>query len=104
MASGKRRKGLKHNKKTPGKEEPQKVPSSNIILPEDLPCRLQVGASQVSISSLPSRVPLSELEKLYIHTVLEETGGNKKKGADILGIDRHTLYRMATRLGLTIKR
>jgi transcriptional regulator with PAS, ATPase and Fis domain len=44
------------------------------------------------------------LEKLYIQKVLEETGGNKKKAADVLGIDRRTLYRMAARYGLTIKR
>jgi len=78
--------------------------SSNLILPEDLPRRLQMEPTQLSISSLPSRIPLSELEKIYIQKVLEETGGNKKKAADILGIDRRTLYRMATRLGLTIKR
>jgi DNA-binding NtrC family response regulator len=77
---------------------------TNLILPEDLPRRLQMEPAQMSLSSLPSRMPLSELEKLYIQKVLEETGGNKKKAADILGIDRRTLYRMATRLGLTIKR
>jgi two-component system, NtrC family, response regulator AtoC len=78
--------------------------STNLILLEDLPRRLQMEPAQISLSSLPSRMPLSELEKLYIQKVLEETGGNKKKAADILGIDRRTLYRMATRLGLTIKR
>jgi two-component system response regulator AtoC len=77
---------------------------SHVILPEDLPRRLQLEPSQLSLSSLPSRIPLSELEKLYIQKVLEEMGGNKKKAADILGIDRRTLYRMATRLGLSIKR
>jgi transcriptional regulator with PAS, ATPase and Fis domain len=76
---------------------------TNLILPEDLPRRVQMEPTQMSLSSLPSRMPLSELEKLYIQKVLEETGGNKKKAADILGIDRRTLYRMAT-LGLTIKR
>jgi DNA-binding NtrC family response regulator len=78
--------------------------SSNLILSEDLPRRLQSEPSQAQISSLPSHIPLSELEKLYIQKVLEETGGNKKKAADILGIDRRTLYRMATRLGIPIKR
>jgi two-component system response regulator AtoC len=78
--------------------------STNMIIPEDLPRRLQMELSQVALSFLPSSLPLSELEKLYIQKVLEETGGNKKKAADILGIDRRTLYRMATRLGLTIKR
>jgi transcriptional regulator with PAS, ATPase and Fis domain len=77
---------------------------TNLIIPEDLPRRLQMELSQVALSFLPSSLPLSELEKLYIQKVLEETGGNKKKAADILGIDRRTLYRMATRLGLPIKR
>ncbi len=77
--------------------------SSSIILPEDLPRRIQMEPSQLTVSTLPSRIPLSELEKMYIQKVLEETGGNKKKAADILGIDRRTLYRMATRLGIPIK-
>jgi DNA-binding NtrC family response regulator len=77
--------------------------STRLILPEDLPRRLQLEPAQMDLRSLPSRIPLSELEKLYIQKVLEETGGNKKRAADILGIDRRTLYRMATRLGLTIK-
>jgi DNA-binding NtrC family response regulator len=76
----------------------------SIILPEDLPRRLTVEPAEDSSRSLPSHIPLSELEKLYLQKVLEETGGNKKKAAAILGIDRRTLYRMAARYGLTIKR
>jgi two-component system response regulator AtoC len=76
----------------------------SMILPEDLPRRLRVATVQSPPDSLPSHIPLSELEKLYIQKVLEETGGNKKKAADILGIDRRTLYRMAARYGITIKR
>jgi DNA-binding NtrC family response regulator len=76
----------------------------SIILPEDLPRRLRVQPPEVITPSLPSHIPLSELEKRYIQKVLEETGGNKKRAADILGIDRRTLYRMAARYGLSIKR
>lgn len=36
---------------------------------------------------------LEELEKRYIQTVLEKTGGRKEKAAHILGINRRTLYR-----------
>jgi DNA-binding protein Fis len=36
---------------------------------------------------------LRELEKRYVLKVLKETGGNKKKASEILGIDRATLYR-----------
>jgi transcriptional regulator with PAS, ATPase and Fis domain len=76
----------------------------SIILPEDLPRRLRVEPAEDATRSLPSHIPLSELEKLYLQKVLEETGGNKKKAAAILGIDRRTLYRMAARYGLIIKR
>jgi DNA-binding NtrC family response regulator len=77
---------------------------SSLILPEDLPRRLRVEPVETPARFLPSHIPLSELEKLYIQKVLEETGGNKKKAAAVLGIDRRTLYRMAARYGLTIKR
>jgi len=76
----------------------------SIILPEDLPRRLRVEPPALTVTSLPSSLPLSELEKIYIKKILEETGGNKKKAAAILGIDRRTLYRMAARYQLNIKR
>jgi DNA-binding NtrC family response regulator len=76
----------------------------SLILPEDLPRRLRVEPSEISATSLPSQVSLTELEKSYIKKVLEETGGNKKRAADILGIDRRTLYRMAARYGISLKR
>jgi DNA-binding NtrC family response regulator len=76
----------------------------SVILPDDLPRRIRAEKKEDSIQALPSHIPLAELEKLYIQKILEETGGNKKKAADILGIDRRTLYRMAARYGLSIKR
>lgn len=76
-----------------------------LILPEDFPRRLRLEKpSPLPSGILPSKIPLSELEKLYIKKVLEETGGNKKKAAEILGIDRRTLYRMAARYGLNFKK
>jgi two-component system, NtrC family, response regulator AtoC len=39
---------------------------------------------------LPS---LETLERRYIRLVLERTGGNKRKAAEVLGIGRRTLYR-----------
>jgi DNA-binding NtrC family response regulator len=76
----------------------------SVILPEDLPRRIRAEKKEVPVQALPSHLPLAELEKIYIQKILEETGGNKKKAADILGIDRRTLYRMAARYGLSIKR
>jgi DNA-binding NtrC family response regulator len=43
---------------------------------------------------------LDEMEKDHIIKVLKETGGNKKKAAELLGIERRTLYNKAKRLGI----
>ncbi|MGO8989090.1 MAG: helix-turn-helix domain-containing protein [bacterium] len=37
---------------------------------------------------------LRQLEKRYVLKVLQETGGNKKKACEILGIDRTILYKI----------
>ena len=36
---------------------------------------------------------LEDLEKRYIRLILDKTGGKKEKAAQILGINRRTLYR-----------
>jgi two-component system, NtrC family, response regulator AtoC len=41
-------------------------------------------------SGLP---PLAEIERQYIHHVLDRVGGNKRRAAALLGIGRRTLYR-----------
>lgn len=46
---------------------------------------------------------LEELEKRYIHLILEKTGGKKEKAAQILGINRRTLYRKEREYGFTIE-
>jgi DNA-binding protein Fis len=40
---------------------------------------------------------LEEVKRWYVAAVLEETGGNKVRAADLLGIDRRTLYRILER-------
>lgn len=47
-------------------------------------------------SDLP---PMDELEKRYIALVLEKTGSKKEKAAQILGINRRTLYRKEREYG-----
>jgi DNA-binding NtrC family response regulator len=50
-------------------------------------------------AGLPS---LDELERRYILHVLDATGSNRKRAAEILGINRKTLYRMAARFEIEL--
>ena len=46
---------------------------------------------------------LSEMERRYLLHVLDAVGGNRTRAAQVLGIDRRTLYRMAENYGLKLK-
>jgi DNA-binding NtrC family response regulator len=48
---------------------------------------------------LPS---LDEIERRYLLHVIEQVGGNRTRAAEVLGIDRRTLYRMAERFGIAL--
>src|SRR5689334_12103141 len=72
------------------------------IVPEDLPEKLQSAqvraAARSPLSALFEDLPaLDELERRYLLYVLEVAGGNRTRAAEILGIDRRTLYRMIER-------
>jgi len=43
---------------------------------------------------------LEEIERRYLLHVLQSVGGNRTKAAEVMGIDRRTLYRMAERWGI----
>jgi DNA-binding NtrC family response regulator len=70
-----------------------------VILPSDLPSEVAhaAGAGGTATGLFDDRPTLAELEKRYIELILRETGGNKKRAAEILGIDRRTLYRTLER-------
>jgi DNA-binding NtrC family response regulator len=69
--------------------------SSTVILPEDLPA--EVGADPPATTAPPPGMTLEALKQWYVNRVLQETGGNKARAADLLGIDRKTLYRILDR-------
>jgi two-component system response regulator HydG len=72
------------------------------IAVEDLPEKVrEYKPSHVLVASDdPSElVPLDEVEKRYILRVLEAVGGNKTMAAQVLGLDRKTLYRKLERWG-----
>lgn len=69
---------------------------------DNLPERLRDYAEEQRLSLGNDALPtnegahwpsLEDVEKRYIQKVLEATGGNKRRTADILGIARKTLYR-----------
>jgi DNA-binding NtrC family response regulator len=76
------------------------VAKGEVILPSDLPAEVHGGSVAHSTSIIDDRPSLAELERRYIALTLAEAGGNKKKAAERLGIDRRTLYRALERHGV----
>jgi DNA-binding NtrC family response regulator len=74
--------------------------------------------SRIDVSDLPptvvARAPalgkrlfddlptLEEIERRYLLHVLEQVGHNRTRAAEVMGIDRRTLYRMAERFGVPL--
>jgi DNA-binding NtrC family response regulator len=65
------------------------------IVPEDLPPAIRGarGERRVIDEAAERTLPLQAIEREYILRILEKTGGNKYQAAQMLGIDRKTLYR-----------
>lgn len=61
-----------------------------------------IGVAAGAVAAPGNGLPgsLDEMEREHIIRVLRETRGNKKKAAEILGIERRTLYNKAKRLGI----
>jgi DNA-binding NtrC family response regulator len=78
------------------------------ITAADLPARLQsaavrAAADRSTLSALYDDLPtLNELERRYLLHVLEAVQGNRTRAAEVLGIDRRTLYRMAERNAIAL--
>jgi transcriptional regulator with GAF, ATPase, and Fis domain len=79
-----------------------------VITPEDLPAKIRnhtrgdapESKPQSMFKDLPS---LDELERRYLIHVLQAVGGSRTRAAEVLKIDRRTLYRMAERFGINLK-
>jgi DNA-binding NtrC family response regulator len=65
------------------------------LVPEDLPERVRSSgeASAIIARARAQILTLRELEREYILEILREAGGNKSRAAELLGLDRKTLYR-----------
>jgi DNA-binding NtrC family response regulator len=71
------------------------VAKGELISMEDLPSEMTGRRIDYAAVEHASRrqLSLAELERDYIARMIEQTGGNKNRAAQILGIDRKTLYR-----------
>jgi DNA-binding NtrC family response regulator len=76
------------------------VCADHLITINDLPRRIVERAdhapapsTHAPVSFIEDRPTLAELDRRYIQLILAETEGNKSRAAEILGIDRRTIYR-----------
>jgi DNA-binding NtrC family response regulator len=67
---------------------------SGVVVPEDLPDALRGLPAGLASPGTRERPTLAEIQRRYAATVLAEVDGNKTRAAEILGIDRKTLYRI----------
>ncbi len=78
-----------------------------IITPSDLPEKIRdlalVERNQKLQSLFEDLPSLDELERRYLIFVLQHVGGSRTQAAELLKIDRRTLYRMAERFGINLK-
>jgi len=79
----------------------------NVITPADLPEKfwslkpVKLPKTQNKLVEMFQDLPsLDELERRYLIYVLENVRGNRTRAAEIMQIDRRTLYRMAERHGI----
>jgi DNA-binding NtrC family response regulator len=67
---------------------------------KDLPTAAQGDIESFFASAQTGTLPtLDEIEKRYMRFILDKTGGKKEKAAQILGVNRRTLYRKEREYG-----
>jgi DNA-binding NtrC family response regulator len=73
------------------------------IWADDLPARVREHGEAAALvaSAAERRLPLQAVERAYILEVVRRAGGKKGAAAEILGLDRKTLYRRLQEYGET---
>jgi DNA-binding NtrC family response regulator len=68
----------------------------------DLPPAFREARASLETPLFTGLPTLEEMEKRYLRHVLAEVRGNRSRAAEVLGIDRRTLYRMAERFSIDL--
>ena len=68
-----------------------------LIEAPDLPEKIRQKQAPLESHLFESLPSLEEMDRRYLYHVLKALGGNRKKAAEVLRIDRRTLYRMLDR-------
>jgi two-component system response regulator AtoC len=68
---------------------------SPLLLPDDLPVDVRGGDADAIVPK--SALTLEEMKRWYVAKIVGDCGGNKVRAAEVLGIDRRTLYRIIER-------
>lgn len=76
----------------------------SVVGPDDLPNILHTVGRQTPAGIFEDFPSLEEMERRYLEHVLQAVGRHRTRAADVLGIDRRTLYRMAERWGIKLDR
>lgn len=74
--------------------------SSPLIDEADIPTAETQNAETFFSGAIEDFPTIAQLEERYIKVILEKTAGRKDKAAQILGINRRTLYRKEREMGL----
>ena len=73
--------------------------SGEVLTPEDLPASVTTPERDIVEEATLDNATLAEVERRYIIRILEKMDGHQIKTAQILGIDRRTLYRRLRQYG-----
>src|SRR5262249_8548854 len=70
--------------------------ASDAVLPSDLPANVREEPER-GLRLPAAGMTLADVKRWYVQKVLDEAGGNKVRAAEVLGINRRTLYRILER-------
>jgi DNA-binding NtrC family response regulator len=74
----------------------------SVVGPDDLTTLLQSSRRDTPAGLFEDFPTLEDVERRYFEHVLRAVGRNRTRAAEVLGIDRRTLYRMAERYGIKL--